>query len=183
MIGLLIIVSLLCMMRGPFICNLIGFCISMIWGYRFFNKTKVIKVVMAVALVSTVVMTSLISKVDKYSNEYLLSKVTSVTDSSDDLVESRLYLNKTQKSFYFMGDGFGRYNMYADKYNPGTSKRDGEYMKILSEQGYIGMGLFALFAIMALLKCMCNFRYLSFELCLIIMLLFCIDNITRTVPL
>ena len=79
--------------------------------------------------------------------------------------------NKKQGGFQMIGDGVGRHNMYADKYNPMTSMRDGEYVKMLQEQGYVGFSIFILLIALSLLKTFYHFKYLAFEFAVIVMLL------------
>ena len=169
--GLLIITSLLAMQRAPFLSAILGILIALVYGNLYTKITKPIKVFVVAFIIGSVVVPIVFSSMNKSTNEFFISKILAVTEESDQFVERRLYLN--QKDSEVIGDGVGRHNMYAEKYNQGTTMRDGEYMKIIQEQGYIGLGLFLVIMTIALIKCLTNFKHLSFELCLLLMLLIC----------
>lgn len=171
LIGLLIITLILAMMRAPMVCTVVGLLMAIYSGYRYgkISGTIIFKVflIMIILLCIPIVL----NKMDSESNKFFLSKITSVTENTEDFIEYRLFLD--QRDSGLLGDGVGRHDMHADKYNPGTSIRDGEYMKIIQEQGYIGLTLFVILCFIALCKCLVDFKHLSFELCLLIMLLVC----------
>ena len=123
--------------------------------------------------ITTIVIMIVISNMDSFVLDFLFDKYDSITNRDSDYIEERLFHNKGKSSFSLLGDGVGRYNFYADLYPPNYSKRDGEYVKLLIEQGYIGAFLNILFWGAALFKSIFNFKNLTFELCLLIMLGIC----------
>ena len=173
LIALMIVTSILAMQRAPFVCSLIGFVCALFYSFLYIKGKVFLWTNMLVVLIIGFLMLSfIIANMNSATSEYLNTKVSTVVDTSDEFVSDRFYLNQRNESDWF-GDGVGRHDIMADKYNPGSSMRDGEYMKILQEQGYIGMGLFVLFAFLAMYKSVVNFKKLSLELCLLIMLLIC----------
>ena len=172
-IGLIFVTSLLAMQRGPLVCALMGVFISIYYAQHYHDgKRNSLAKVVVLTSVALLMGSFVIENMDDATNDFFLAKVTSVTDSSDDFVSSRFYLNQRDEAG-LLGDGVGRHDIMADKYNPGTSMRDGEYMKILQEQGYIGMAIFSVFCLCALKKCITHFKHLNLEFCLLLMLIFC----------
>ena len=171
LMALLMVTSLLTMMRGPFVCTLIGGVLSILYSYKYLELSRTIFTIIVFFLIGTIFAPVVLSRMDKATNLYFVSKVSTVTTESDEFVEQRLFLNRRQTEM--LGDGVGRHDIQADKYNPGSSMRDGEYMKTIQEQGYIGLGIFFLFCFLCMIKGIRYFRDLTIELCLLIMLLIC----------
>ena len=73
----------------------------------------------------------------------------------------------------FLGEGAGKYDIMAYYVYGMKSMPDGEYMKILAEQGYVGLLLTISVFGCGLLKALRNFRYLYMEFFLLSMLFIC----------
>ena len=138
-----------------------------------YSRLKNLRPIIVIGLIGIGISAYSILKMDLYQQTFYLDKIVSMTDDSQSLAAERLTLNKRQASFGLMGDGCGRHNMYADKYNPNTSMRDGEYMKLLTEQGYMGAFLLGTMVLLALAKSFKNYQYLGFEFAILIFLLIC----------
>ena len=156
--------------RSAIVSIALGFCIAVYYSFKYTKLANLSKMYVLIAF-SIVTCIFSIAHMSDAQKLFYLNKVDSFTQSGSDLAKERLVLNKHKRTYEFMGDGVGRHNMYADKFNPRTSMRDGEYMKILTEQGYGGAFILALIAFYSLAKCLKNFRYLSFELSIMLMLL------------
>ena len=156
------------MQRAPILSALIGLVMSIVLGFLYYSAKKGVLVIVVLAVLGMFVL----SNISLSSNDFIYSKISVFSAKNDNYVENRLYLNK-KGDFELSGDGAGRHSMTADKYNPGTSMRDGEYMKMLQEQGYIGLFIFLLLCICVILKSVYNFRNCYFEFTLFIMLLIC----------
>lgn len=171
-IAITIVTVLLTSMRAPIAAMFVGFCIALIYAniYGGFKNIKTLSIIMGI---TTIVIMIVISNMDSFVLDFLFDKYDSITNRDSDYIEERLFHNKGKSSFSLLGDGVGRYNFYADLYPPNYSKRDGEYIKLLIEQGYLGAFLNILFWGAALFKSIFNFKNLTFELCLLIMLGIC----------
>ena len=159
-------------MRAPIAAMFVGFCIALIYANRYggFKNIKTLTIIMGITAIAIILV---ISNMDSFVVNFLFGKYDSITNSESNYIQERLLHNKGESTFTFFGDGVGRYNFYADLYPPNYSKRDGEYVKLLIEQGYIGAFLNILFWGAALIKSIYNFKNLTFELCLLIMLGIC----------
>lgn len=136
-----------------------------------YSKFSNIKGILVFVVLLTAVSSVAVLKMEGEQQLFYISKIASITEDGSDLATQRLTLNKKQGGFQMIGDGVGRHNMYADKYNPMTSMRDGEYVKMLQEQGYVGFSIFILLIALSLLKSFYHFKYLAFEFAVIVMLL------------
>ena len=164
-----IIVIVFCMMRAPIVCALLGFCLSLLM------RRKLIRYFL-IALIITPCVNILVnitfSKIDPNTEEYVKTKITSVTGKgNDEFVKERLFLMKTEDTLF--GDGVGRHSVRADFYIPGTMLPDGEYMKIIQEEGYIGLLITILIFGIGLIKGLKNFTHLYLETTIILMLFIC----------
>lgn len=145
-------------------------CTYYAYHYHKINNIKPIIIgVIAIIVASGI----FISKLDGYEKDFITAKVSSITQDSSESVLDRLFLNKKGLEYKIIGDGVGRHNLYVDKYTGHFSLRDGEYNKMIIEQGYIGFVVFILIVISALTKCVFNFKHLAFELMIILFLLIC----------
>lgn len=168
-IFLLFVTLLLTMMRAPIVCTLIGFFVSLVYSFKYRGGKLLAKYIVVGFFVSFLLIIVFIN-IDSSSLDFLFSKFNTVTSNTDELLEKRLFLQEADGLLF--GDGVGRHAIYAPKYG-GYGMLDGEYMKMIQEQGYIGLFFFLLFVIFALLKCIFYIKELSFEFCLLIMLLIC----------
>ena len=171
-IAITIVTVLLTSMRAPIAAMFVGFCIALIYANRYggFKNIKTLTIIMGITAIAIILV---ISNMDSFVVNFLFGKYDSITNSESNYIQERLLRNKGESTFTFFGDGVGRYNFYADLYPPNYSKRDGEYVKLLIEQGYIGAFLNILFWGAALFKSIFNFKNLTFELCLLFMLGIC----------
>lgn len=158
--------------RAPIVSMLVGFCVALF--YAVFNgKFKNMRSMTFLLGGAVLTLVFIISNMDSSTLDYFIGKYDSISNSNSGYIQERLILNKGESSYTLLGEGVGRHNFYADLYPPNFSMRDGEYIKLLIEQGYIGAFLNILFWGAALFKSIFNFKNLTFELCLLIMLGIC----------
>ena len=136
-----------------------------------FNNAKRIFGIGFIVLIGAAIMVVGVTRMEGEQHLYYAEKILSMTQDGSSLASERLFLNQQQGGFDMVGDGVGRHNMYADKYPPNYSMRDGEYIKLITEQGYIGVVFYGLLIGLALLKCIRHFKYLGFEFAILLMLL------------
>ncbi len=167
---LFLITNMLCMMRAPMLCIFIAFVLSAIYSAKYLGNNRKIFKVLLVVFVLFIPILAVYNSMDNKVHDFIESKISPSSDKKSSFVEDRLYLMKAEESL--LGDGLGRHGrqgeIVGERFMP-----DGEYMKILQEQGYIGLCLIIFLFGIALLKGLYNFRYLYFETCLIIMVLIC----------
>lgn len=164
----LVLVSLLCMMRAPMFCAILVFLFSMTQTKK---ASSIIKVLVIGSIIGLLAYNTISTMVDSVAGDYLVEKIEEVFNDDDDYVSYRFHLQEADNSL--CGDGVGRHSVRADYYNPNTMIPDGEYMKILAEEGYVGLTLtIALFAF-GLLYGFNKRRKLYLETALLIMLFIC----------
>lgn len=146
--------------------------IAVIYTLRFKKFTNIKPIVIA-SLIGVSGSIIYLNTLDGYVSEFFTSKISSVTEGTSENIMHRFFLNKKGTSYDIVGDGVGRHNMYADQYVPHSSLRDGEYNKMIIEQGYAGFGVFVLIMLTAIIKCLKNFKYLAFDLSILFFLLIC----------
>jgi len=171
-IAITIVSVILTTMRAPIASMVIGFCIALIYATKYggFKNIKTLSIILGITAIVIIVV---ISNTNSFVVEFLYGKYDSITNSDSNVIQERLLRNKGNMIFTLLGEGVGRHNFYADLYPPNFSMRDGEYIKLLIEQGYIGAFLNILFWGAALFKSIFNFKNLTFELCLLVMLGIC----------
>lgn len=166
---LLIVVMLLAMQRTP----LLAFGISLSFAYYLYIKSHNIWLsiyhfcILLFLLIFVGYLFFLMIDTDQL--EFLISKFDSVQNESGDLVSRRLTV--VESDFGILGNGAGRYAIHAMKYGSKFEIRDSEFLKYLIEQGYIGISLFILLVVVCLMKCIRYLKNLSFEFCILILLL------------
>lgn len=165
-VSIFIITMLFCMMRAPIVCCILSFFTALFYNGIYHGKFKtLISTIFAVVTISFII-GFILNSLDPEILDFITSKFTSVTEDSNELVDQRV--NLWDYSYNLWGDGAGRHAIYSDDYNPDSSIRDSEYVKILVEQGYIGLGLYIILFLLLIIKCIRHFKYLTFELCIII---------------
>jgi hypothetical protein len=165
-IFLLLITSVLAMMRAPTMCSLLSLFVAVIYGMKYKNVgSTTVKVILAVSIVILIGI-FIINNVSSSLLEFLSEKITSVTSS--DLVNTRL--KAVDYNYSLLGDGVGRHSIYTSH---SQCIPDAEYIKLIVEQGYIGLAIFAAIFAIGIIKAIKHFKYLYLELCLIIMVLIC----------
>lgn len=162
------ITMLYAMMRAPILLFLFSFFIAIYYYVMYYKRGIILTYSIGILFTVILIFILLVSFIDATHVEYLISKFNSVTENSDTLVDNRINIGFT---YNLIGDGAGRHAIYADKYNPSTSIKDSEYVKLLVEQGYIGLFLLGGLFVLSLVKCVKYFKYLPFELCIIIFFL------------
>ena len=172
-LSIIVITSLLAMMRGPFSCFLLSsiilFFYSSIRKRNLANIFKLFVIIGGVLLIAI----SVFNNLSYAQQEFLSSKVLSVTEDSSELIKSR---SDNDIEYNLFGDGVGKHASYVDKISKNTVLADNEYNKISVEYGLIGTLLFVLLIGMSIVKCLLNFRYLLFEFCCILMLAICMTG-------
>ena len=169
-IVILVIVVLLCMQRAPFGGIVIGFIGALVYGIVF--KHKYVLFYKTVILSSIVLLGLYVFAIDKIESEmgsHFVNKIESLISDDSDFLESRYELMEAEESLF--GDGAGRHSRIGEKYGNAFIS-DGQYKKITQEQGYVGEFLYITLFICVVIKCIRYVRYLAFELCIIIFLLF-----------
>lgn len=162
------ITMLYAMMRAPILLFLFSFFIAVCYYIMYHKRGSILTYSICIVFAVILIFILLVSFVDVTYVEYLISKFNSVTENSDALVDDRINIGFT---YDLIGDGAGRHAIYADKYNPLTSIKDSEYVKLLVEQGYVGLFLLGGLLVLSLAKCIKYFKYLPFELCIIVFFL------------
>lgn len=166
---LIIFSAILCMMRAPLFSAFIGMFIAYFYSMLYKNANTTIKM-MSIFLLISIAGLYLFSKLDLSTLDVLYSKVEDFSDN-DSFVSDRLFLQA--QSFNVFGEGYGKYGEVAAYKFSMVGIPDGEYVKIVAEQGFIGLFLTILLFGVGLLKAIFCFKHLSFECFMIIMLLIC----------
>lgn len=169
--ALLLTCSILAMMRGPIVCSFISLVIAIIYSSKYSYISNTFAKLSLASILIIVSALFILQNVDPMLLQFLSDKISSITSSDSNLIDSRI--NIMNLKYSSLGDGVGRHNVYVGSYPPNFSIPDGEYIKILVEQGYIGLIFFLIPFIIGILKSLRYFRYLYLELCLLIMVLIC----------
>lgn len=171
-VSVLIIVSILCMMRAPIICWLIGLIIILLYRHIYQSLWGEFLRKLLIAIILIWVLGYFLSlQMDSEIMNFLSSKFSSVIDDKENFVIDRFLLQS--QSFTLLGEGFSKYDMMTFYKFGLTSIPDGEYVKIVSEQGFIGLVILLMMFLGGLVKAAVNFKNLYFEFFIIIMLLVC----------
>lgn len=168
---LIVITSVLCMMRAPLLGAIIGMVCSYIYNVKYMrgrilNRWVVYSICI---LITTIVIFT--SSVDTSLVDFVISKVEVFGDKDNNFIEKRLFLG--MQSLSLAGEGFGKYNIVAQYKFGLPSIADGEYMKIIAEQGFVGLGILLLVFVAGLIKSFANFKILHLEFCILSMLMIC----------
>lgn len=152
------------MMRAPILCFFISIFIGIFYSIKYCPNSKFLFSIILSICVIIIIGSVIISYIDNNILNFMTSKLDSILNNSDELMDNRLDLGI---SYNLWGDGAGRHAIYADKYGS-PSYRDSEYTKWIIEQGYIGIVIFFTLLFMLFLKCLRHFKDLHFELCILI---------------
>ena len=156
-----LITLILCMMRAPItifiLCSLI-----LILQNTSINKLIIIIPIISIIVISTT--TYILSLLESNTYTFIYNKFISVVYNIDGLITNRLDYGF---NFSLIGDGAGKHAIHASKYGE-VSINDSEYVKYIVEQGYIGFSILIFTILIALYKSIKNFKYLSFEFCIIL---------------
>ena len=168
---LLVVTLILTMMRAPIMSAFVGVLLAIYYSMRY-SKINIISFKfwgrgLIIGLLSFI----FLSYLDADVLSYMLQKFESVADSGDSFLQERFFLQA--QSFTLLGEGFARYNVFAYYHYNMPSIADGEYVKIIAEQGFIGLVLVLGMFIAGALKAFINFKDLFLELCILIMLFIC----------
>ena len=168
---LLVITLLLCMQRAPIGGALIGGGGSLIYATIVKKSFKLLnRIILSVMLIFAFTYYTF-NKVDNEMLTYLNDKIMSVTNNTDEFIEKRAGYSYMEVKESFVGDGAGKYSPWANNYNY-RNMADGQYRKILQEQGVIGLAIYVLLWVVVLWKCYYYRKYLGFELCIMLFLMF-----------
>ena len=166
---ILIISSLLCMMRAPIFCWLIGLLVVLMYRQRFSTNRKGLFLKLALCVLLLVFIGYNYSQIDSNSFEFFLKKFD--IEDKDTFIKGRFLLQS--QSFTMFGEGFAKYNMMTFYKFGLPSIPDGEYVKIIAEQGFLGLVILLSMFFFGFIKAALNFKCLFFELFVIFMLLVC----------
>ena len=103
-------------------------------GITFKNIFKISILAILIAVLSFL----LVSKLDNTTSEYISTHISSLFE--EDAIQERIQHTSGEIEYSLFGDGFGRYDYAARKYNM-SSLIDNEYANQISELGYIGFSL------------------------------------------
>ena len=162
---------LCCMMRGPIVCALLALGIAVVYSKIFFLSRSILKQMLPFCLALLVGGGFVVGKMNVEDYSYIAEKVTSVTHHGSELVQKRANLYVVKGSM--LGNGAGRHAFYADEYPPNYQLPDNEYQKTIAEVGYVGLVLLCAMFGLGLIKSVLNFKYLYYEMCVIVMCLIC----------
>lgn len=170
-IFLLVITSILAMMRAPLACTIMG--LGIVYGYSvlYADKFRATVILTGIMVLVGGALLFILQNVDISDVEVLISKVNQIGDQGNDFVKERLFLQESGSSLF--GGGYGRFNAIAYYKFEMPTIPDGEYMKIISEQGYIGLVLMVTPIVLGVIKALFHFKHLGFELFVLLMLLVC----------
>lgn len=160
---LFILTMIFCMMRAPLSCVMIAFIVALGYNCLFKGNVKTMLKTAVIGGVAFIIVSIVLQRVGTDTSTFMTEKFITATSGRNELMEERI--NMWDYKYKIWGDGAGRHSMIADDINPGTSIRDSEYVKILVEQGYLGLILYSLFLLLCIIKCIYHFRKLSVELC------------------
>lgn len=159
-----IITMLLTMMRAPFLSVMLAIIAGIIYMSIYYKSHKILFNVFFFCGLLYIIGLILAPILDLEQMEYLIQKIDTVTSKSDELIDNRLDLGF---SYGLIGDGAGRHAIYAYKYGQ-EGILDSEYVKLLVEQGYVGLAILVLLIIVAIWKCIKYFKSLALELSIIL---------------
>ena len=162
---------LLCMMRAPIACVIISFFLMYFCSILYVGDLRKTIKIFGIVLGLCIIVFIFIKHIDTSILSFMFNKIEKITDINENFFLERLFLQA--KSFSLTGDGYGRYSTIA-LYKFGMySIPDGEYMKIISEQGYVGFIIMMSMFGLGLIKAIIYNKKLFFELCMLIMLFIC----------
>lgn len=164
-LGLFLITMMFCMMRAPLSCVFISLVIFLFYYSKYKGAIKTFLITVASFILLAFVASYALQSVNMDVLRFIVEKFESATTGRSELISDRISLGY---DYHLFGDGAGRHAMLADNYNVMTSIRDSEYVKILVEQGYIGLSIYIVLMAISAIKCLINFKYLAMELCLVI---------------
>lgn len=170
-IAFLLVCVILTMMRAPLACVAIGLALSALYALFFSGNGKFIGLFAGGLIILVGAIYFIKSFVDVSSIQFLLDKFSDLTEDHNNFISGRFFLQS--KSFTEFGEGFSKYDAVSFYKFGGDSIPDGEYVKIIAEQGYVGLFLTILLFSLGLLKSIINFKRLYLELAIIIMVLVC----------
>lgn len=159
-----LITLILCMMRAPILIFIICSSILILKNFSF---KKTIIIIPSIIVLITIITTYCISFLDNNTYSFFYQKFSSVVDNIDGLLISRINMMTGGVDFSLLGDGAGKHALHASKYGE-ISINDSEYVKYMVEQGYIGLTLFILLILVSFYKAIKNFKFLSFEFCILL---------------
>ncbi len=170
-IFILISTGILCMMRAPLFCIFAGFIAALFYSKKYIKGGAVsLKIVYWLMGIMALFFLGH-SYIDIPILDFMNSKVESFSDNKENFILERLFLQA--KSFTLTGEGYARYNVIALYKFGMPSIADGEYMKIITEQGFVGFTIMITMFVIGIYKSLKKYKVLYFEFCLLAMLFVC----------
>ena len=168
---LLLVTDVLCMMRAPLACMIAGFFAAYLYSFVYVKGGRgTLKMVMILFVVVVVLIVGM-SLVDLSIVDFMYNKINILTDDDGSFITKRFYLQ--EQSATLIGEGYGRYSRLAYYMYDMPSIADGEYMKVLSEQGVIGLSILLVMLFIGWVKSFIESKSLYLEFCLLSMLFVC----------
>lgn len=159
----------LCMQRAPIGGFLMGVSLSVLFfTLKTGNLSRMIIFIFAFIILFVLVLFVLPTFSNFEGANYFIEKFQILFDADNNFVEYRYDLFDIEESWF--GDGAGRHSHFVLS-DHGYAITDSEYNKLLQEVGYVGQGLYLTMLIFVLVKCVYYWRYLGFELCVILFLM------------
>lgn len=168
---LLVITSIFALMRAALACSLMGLFLVYFYSVLYAKRIHSTKLLMHILGMLFVFVLIVLSCVDLSTIELLYSKFQDISGNDGSFIRERLLMQAN--SFSLLGEGFGKYNAIVSYQFGMTSIPDGEYMKIIAEQGFVGLTITMLIFVLCLVKSVIYFKHLYFELFIVLMLLIC----------
>lgn len=163
---LMVVTMIFCMMRAPLSCALLSFIIFLFYHCFYESSMKIfIQALISVVLLYFCVI-FILQNIDISVLDFVMDKFETTTSGRNELISDRVSL-WTYKYGIF-GDGAGRHALLVEKFNPSTCISDSEYVKILVEQGYIGLALYVVLISFGVIKSIRYFKYMPIEFCTIV---------------
>lgn len=169
LVVVLIVTSLLCMMRAPIACWMISFMLACYYAFHYYKSFAGVKIIVSFLLLLILVIPFIYDYLDVSQISFITEKANSVSENN--FIKDRLYLMGVNESLF--GEGVGKYSLRAHSNFGMRFMPDGEYMKILAEQGYIGLVITILLFGVGLIKSIKHFRHLYMEMFLLLMVFIC----------
>lgn len=163
--SIFIITIILCMMRAPIAMLIFTLLFSFVYQIIAYKSKKVFAIMLAIAVVVIIIFNYVQDTIDLNSLQYITRKIEMITESEESFLLSRISTDDINISFF--GDGTGRYSIFAETYGE-TSIRDSEYLKMIAEQGVIGISIFILLILLAVCKVIKYIKYLPLEFCILV---------------
>lgn len=164
-----IVLLLFGMMRAPIAGVLISVGLGVFHSLLINHKVKPLLIAIMFSILFCVVGWLILDKcMDVGSREFLIEKFVVATDKDSDFLESRAQLFVAEETLF--GDGAGRHAIYSGDYQEFVIA-DTCYQRLKQEVGLVGLIFHLLLFLFIIFKCVLNYRYLTFELSIMLFLM------------